>query len=506
MRAIRTLALILLLLSALTVKAQGPFKQYYDVTGDVFTKGLHSNTRDSGMILITRSTNVTGTKYFTVFKTLANGDVQWSSRFIQPGNCGVSNIVELADSGFFFCFVELNYPEKYYITKLDRYGNLVYCRSLTPPPNFIVAFDPQCIAKRDGGVYVASDLHNLANSMFGWHLFEIDAGGNIVFSQCYNGGTLKCLERSFMQCQNGDLVMTGYQRDSLLLHFGPMITRIDSDGVFLWSKLFIDTTTDIAGISIVELQNGDLAVAASHTTPGNELIRLQTDAAGNFIRVNEYGNAAHSLTPVTAMRGENSSMIIFGTSDSGSFAVKIDSLGIPVHASRFLWVSPNKVQRNPVSGYSFGGIDPTSNHAVIFTTDSTLTSCFGTPLQIDTTSISFLAINAGMQYAVALYDTAFNLQTNATPGSNIKNCGPIGIDEREPVDFKIYPNPAHDAVQIHCDETILIIELYDLRGCVLDRAEVNSTDYTQALPPLPGLYLVRIQTETSVQSVHIVAE
>jgi hypothetical protein len=503
-----TFLLWVLCLSLGTVTGQNIFKQSYDVPGDNFTKGIHTNTLDGGMILISRAANINGSRYFTIFKTFSNGDVQWSQRFEQPGNCNVSNIVQLPDSSYFFCFVELNYPEKYYITHLDKNGALIYCRSLTPPPDFIVAFDPYCIVKSNGHVYVQADLHNMTNGMSGWHLFEVDANGNVVFSTCYNGSTLKCLGRNFTQCSNGDLLLVGYQRDTVSLEFGPVITRVDSDGVLLWSKLYLDTSTSIAGLAVTEMSNGNIVVTASHTTPGNEVIRLETDAGGNLLRSREYGNTASSLSPYTAMRAEHNSLIIFGTTDTGSFAMKLDSLGNVMHARKLHWIVPNRIQLYGQQAYSFSGVDSQLNRAVIFTTDSTLTACFGSVMSMDTGTVHFQTLPIVSVYNVPLYDSAFALNDTLWPGSNIKVCGPVGIEDPEAVSaMSVFPNPAHDAVRIHCEENISAVQLFDANGRILVEAKVNSTDYTlQILPHLPGLYLVRIQTEHSVKTIRLIVD
>lgn len=500
---------IFALLSLLRLNAQAPFKQSYDVVGDAFTKAYHTNTLDGGMILLTRSTNtfVTPTKWFTIFKTFPNGDLQWSQRFVQPGNCNISNIVQLPDSGYFFCFVELNFPEKYYITKLDKNGILVYCTSLTPPPNYIIAFDPQCISKGDGNVYVASDLHNLTNGVFGWHLFEVDGAGDIVFSNCYNGGILKCLERGFSLCTNGDVIMTGYQRDSIAMHYGPVITRIDSGGTLLWSKLYLDTTRDIAGISVFEMANGNIVATAMHTTPGNETIRLETDPSGNLLRSREYGSPANFLSPFTTLAVENNNTLIFGTTQAGSYSLKLDSVGDVLYAQRYYSIVPNRVNTY-YGGYSFSGIDYSTNHAVIFTSDSSLVSCSGDTLVVDTGSISFQTIAIPNSYGVQLFDTIFPLLDTLWSGSNTKDCETIGIGEVISENSVIvYPIPASDFLRIECSFVPDNIMICDVSGRIVattQPSEVISQIDITALAA--GCYIILTFHETHVESRRLIIE
>lgn len=491
-----------------TVHAQTPFKQSYDVVGDLFSKAYHSNTLDGGMILITKSNFWQGGRYFTIFKTFANGDLQWSKRYEQPGNCNVSNIVQLPDSSYFFCFVELNFPEKYYITHLDKFGALIYCRSLTPPPNYIVAFDPYCVVKPDGHVYVQSDLHDMTNGVFGWHLFEVDINGNIVFSTCYNGSILKCLGRGITQCSNGDLLLVGYQRDSVSLEFGPVITRVDSDGVMLWSKLYLDTSTSIAGLSIAEASNGNIYVTASHTTPGNEVIRLETDANGNLIRTREYGRPTSGMSPYTSQLAENNSTLIYGTTDTGSFVLKLDSIGDILSAARFEWVVPGKIHVQSNGNYSFSGVLSPSNHAVIFTSDTTLLSCFGISIPIETGSIAFQTMNIPNFYPIQLFDSAFTLVDTLWPGVDLKICDIVEIEEQyATAALHIFPNPASELVNIASAEHFHKVEMFDVTGRLLLQTPVNGMQCqlkTSCLPP--GYYFIRVHFENHIESRRLIIE
>jgi hypothetical protein len=498
----------LLIFFSVIIHAQSPFKQTYDVVGDLFSKGYHTNTLDGGMMLITKSTYWQGGQYFTLFKTDSYGDLQWSKRFVQPGNCNVSNIVQLPDSSYFFCFVELNFPEKYYITHLDKYGVLIYCRSLTPPPNYIVAFDPYCIAKPDGNVYVQADLHDLTNGMFGWHLFEVDINGNIVFSTCYNGSILKCLGRSFTQCANGDLLLVGYQRDSVSMEYGPVITRVDSNGILLWSKLYLDTTTSIAGLSISEAGNGNIYATATHTVPGNEVIRLETDANGNLLRAREYGRASAGMSPYTSLLAENNSLLIYGTTDTGSFVLKLDSIGEIMSASRFDWVVPGKIQLHNNSSYSFSGVLSPSNHAVIFTSDTTLQSCFGSPISVDTGTINFQVSSIPNSYQVALFDTVFTLMDTLWPGVDLKICDWAGVEETQ-TNYALYvfPNPANSSLSIQSEHPFEQFELLDIAGRRIIVNTVRSNQVLLNISNVPaGCYLVRVYFENHVESRRLVIE
>lgn len=503
----RLFFIFILLSTAYESRAQS-FKQLYDVVGDNFSKAYHSNTLDGGMILITKSNFWQGGRYFTIFKTLANGDLQWSKRYEQPGNCNVSNIVQLPDSSYFFCFVELNFPEKYYISHLDKFGALIYCRSLTPPPNYIVAFDPYCIAKADGNVYVQADLHDMTNGMFGWHLFEVDINGNIIFSTCYNGSILKCLGRGINECANGDLLLVGYQRDSVSLEFGPVITRVDSDGVMLWSKLYLDTSTSIAGLSIAEASNGNIYVTASHTTPGNEVIRLETDANGNLLRTREYGHATSPMSPYNSKLVENNATVIYGTTDTGSFVMKLDSLGNIVAAKRFSWVVPGKIQMLSAGDYTFSGVDSQTNHALLFSTDISVSSCFGAPFSIDTGSIQFQTLLIPNSYNVQLFDTAFTLNDTLWPGVDLKICGPVGIEEGLPERVvQLFPNPANEMVTIQSHEQITRIELFDVTARQLLSESVYSDATQLNVSTFPaGCYMIRVHFENHIESRRLIIE
>lgn len=84
------------------------------------------------------------------------------------------------------------------------------------------------------------------------------------------------------------------------------------------------------------------------------------------------------------------------------------------------------------------------------------------------------------------YETTFQLLSN--PGVAIDNS------------ISIYPNPAKNNVNIHCNNTIKTIELYDVQGRVLQSQVIDSQSSTMDISSKSkGVYFLKVVTEKGIK-------
>ncbi len=82
----------------------------------------------------------------------------------------------------------------------------------------------------------------------------------------------------------------------------------------------------------------------------------------------------------------------------------------------------------------------------------------------------------------------------------------VGVEEREPAEFKVYPNPINDVVMVELSGTeIANIALYDLQGRIVEtfhETSLQGTTATLSLKSVPaGVYLLRV-TDTDGREYH----
>ena len=160
-------------------------------------------------------------------------------------------------------------------------------------------------------------------------IIRVDDGGNATWERYLTeGGHTEV--RDLYECQNGDLVMTGFRvvsesqtRDNPRL----WLLRMGQNGTVLWEKLHPGFDT---GACVVECRNGDLVVAASFS----HLVRL--DSEGNVLWNRTYsgGEASWASCVVEcedgglAFAGSADVNPNQGTIEYGAWLVRTDADGV----------------------------------------------------------------------------------------------------------------------------------------------------------------------------------
>jgi hypothetical protein len=88
--------------------------------------------------------------------------------------------------------------------------------------------------------------------------------------------------------------------------------------------------------------------------------------------------------------------------------------------------------------------------------------------------------------------------------SYAKTASRAGIEDAADSDLLVYPNPAHDWINVHLNGSAMMrtVNLFDAAGrCVYQSGDVaveKTAIPTNSLPS--GLYMLRVQTDTGVLS------
>ena len=94
---------------------------------------------------------------------------------------------------------------------------------------------------------------------------------------------------------------------------------------------------------------------------------------------------------------------------------------------------------------------------------------------------------------------------SSVPIQNTLLCATLGVDGFTKANFKVYPNPASDQVQISYDtNSEATIELYDMQGKLLKTMQTVGLQGTVSIPLTNlsrGLYLVKFITNDGVKQV-----
>lgn len=506
--------LLIGLLKCSSVPAQPLFAREYAAPTDLSNIATHCNTSDGGMILLSHTVGSTNFQHYNVVvKNSANGSMQWSRRYAVP-NATVSNIIQLSDGNYCFAYLEAASNTLYKVIRLDAGGNFLSAIQYALPGGFQSIHAPRLLAKPSGGFYMAAHVRQVMMT-YAWALMEVDLNGTMLWSQYYNDNVE--VNIGIAACANGDIVVCGARGTVMSSANNPFITRVSSTGQLLWSKYY----TFSAGIytdayAIQELSNGTIAVVGRVTNNAptfNQAFCLQTDPNGTVVRAKRYGNSQSLMQANATLVVENDNLIISGNAGNfgtGSFFMKIDPVCNVVSSEFFNDVSGFSLGRTTAPGYSVSGMLGTTSHTFLFTTDSTMNTCLGDPFVIDTaqcpvttSALTGSAVFTLTQSTFVPADTFVAVLSSDICHDSATAIVPV---EHTPV-IRVFPNPAADIVTIHCAERMLYIAIYDPSGKIVQQTNVNTTDHTlNMLPYAAGLYVIRIQTENSVQSLRLVVE
>lgn len=487
---------------SLAIRAQvSTYKEEIDIPGETTWQSAHITTYDGGSMVLTCTGNITNQTYLTFIKTSASGTIQWNKRF-GPVLPSFKSVVQSPDSGYFLCYVDAGtLNQKYHVLKLDKYGTVVFSNELSPPINYDITGIPDIIAKNNGGFYVICDLLDTISYNFLWHVFEIDNGGSLLWSHCYNIRSEKSYHADADTCQNGDLVVLGTFYDSLTqLHY-PMITRITSGGLPVWTKFYSDGVRHFLSSSIVSMPGDYLVVTATCSHPvsfQSEIALMKTDGQGNELWTFLLWTATSNSNLTTIEAVENNCNLIVGNNGMDALIIKTDSSGLML--SSRIYQSTIFCSMDTMTGslYSFAGYNASSSRTVLMTTDQLGVGCADSPVTLIKTPVT-------MQVTLLSSDTIIPLTTMPValtpsfPTIHIEEiCNSTGINENiDATDVYVYPIPATQSVHIKSESAITACELVTLDGSIVKRTVVNSSDYTMDISALAdGVYFMSIITDS----------
>jgi hypothetical protein len=120
--------------------------------------------------------------------------------------------------------------------KLDANGNVLFDKRVDFPVSYRVGIYPMCMARNDGGYYVAASVYDTINGIEHWNVFSLDASGNLLWSNSYNADAFTSDVAAIDTCVNGDIILEGQYYDLSSQKWALIVTRINPSGTMIWTK------------------------------------------------------------------------------------------------------------------------------------------------------------------------------------------------------------------------------------------------------------------------------
>ncbi|MEM6317197.1 MAG: T9SS type A sorting domain-containing protein [Bacteroidota bacterium] len=192
-------------------------------------------------------------------------------------------------------------------------------------------------------------------------LIKVDTKGREIWRKAY-GGSFNDRGFAIALAQNGDYIVTG--RTELMGDetANVYLLRINTDGVVLWERNFGGDDIDV-GEAVIEANNGDIVVVgqnkslatpnpASPTSKSSDVYFIKTDASGNILVEETYGNLEQEIAyDVVETSKGNFALTGVTTNKADMYLLMLDSEG------KELW------------SRSYGGVFIEISYSIIQTAD-----------------------------------------------------------------------------------------------------------------------------------------
>ena len=429
-------------------------KTYGGSGNEGITSAYIHQTSDSGYIVCesTQSFGAGSNNDGYIFKINAQGVTQWASRLIGSNIEYLRDVVETSNGDLLIVGTANSYGtgnSDGYLIKVSSSGTLLWTKT----------FGGSSTDHLVGIIALPNDNYLLSGSSVNYGpgtraglVIKVDVDGNAIWSKTYGGSRSEIFNSSTL-LSDGNIVSIGFSDNSSLNIYDILVTKIDTNGNILWSKLY-GSSSDEKGFTIKEHFDGGLLISSYSAgfSSGNQLLLIKTDSLGTPIISKTYGGSGSEWLdnwsyPITI--APDSGVVIVG--GSTSFSSGDNDVYI---------IKTNKCLESLCNEQN---VLPTTSTPTFSSNDVVLTISQGGTFS-DVTSSSI-----GTSFSFAENTICDSILTSIDNSSNMSNV----ISK-----INVYPNPALNYLNVKINKEFEIqhIELYSITGQKIDAKSIEKTD------------------------------
>lgn len=269
-----------------------------------------------------------------LLKVSKTGTPVWRKDFNVGGNSSVYGVAESTGQELFLCGnISRNYANTNYdilVIKTNSAGDTIWTKTYGGPD---ADRGYQVISTSDGKLLICGKTESFGAGSFGdIYLVKINLNGDTIWTNSFPDQDQE-VPFHLMETQNGEFLVTATNEDNS----NPRelyLLKVSATGAQLWEQK-IGPATWKWGFSSIELSNGDLLTAGSHSSSQGytQVLLVKTDHLGNVIWEREYGDAILSEEGFSIKQNADGTFSITGRSYdvstmlSSSILLKVDQNG-----------------------------------------------------------------------------------------------------------------------------------------------------------------------------------
>ncbi|HQW21775.1 MAG TPA: T9SS type A sorting domain-containing protein [Bacteroidia bacterium] len=427
-----------LLLSILDSMGNVILQRTLNVGGFSYESIKMEKTLDGGLIILCHN-------YSCLIKIDSVFNIEWM-KFYRKHSKTVAGgaLKQLPDSGYIICgYVIDTLPDKL-IFKTDKTGSVEWSKIYNSTSYENLA----CIQVTLDGGYIFAGDNGGTTSMCGISITKADSTGNILWSKVLAncGDNVKALSLT----SDGGYILCGGNDVGVPIAKAAKIIKLDSLGSLQWTKTISAIgNTYLSGRSVEQISDSSyfLGGIRNLTNSGNDfdIFLMKFDINGDTIWSKVYGDigkekASHFIQSYDNgfIIGGEASNNSFGLSGFNSYLLKTDSLGMS------------------------GCFELQSNFEIA------IDSIF---VRVD----SVIGINGG----ITIDSLSATSSSGIAPIIDLCTLTSFGNGQENHPEFIVFPNPANDVIYINLNSTTkkITIEITDSRGAVVYRENINESQW-----------------------------
>ena len=214
----------------------------------------------------------------------------------------------------------------------------------------------------DNGYVVVGSTYSFGAGGSDVYLIKLNNSGDTLWTRAYGGASDEG-GNSIKQTGDGGFIIAGYTNSFGSGFIDVYILKVDSDGIFQWSKTFGGTSTESA-YDIQLANNGFIIAGYTSLGAGNfDAYLINTDFSGNMIWSKKYGGASHDYGYSVQTTSDGGYILVGTILSSGAgnhdvYLIKTNSIGDTLWTKSYGGTLADYgyvVKQMPDDGYTIAG-------------------------------------------------------------------------------------------------------------------------------------------------------
>jgi hypothetical protein len=493
--------------------SQSTFQKVYgDLIGGSAVGAEGFMTMDGGFYMYASSNfNSAGSADYYTMRVDSTGNVLWTKIYGGPQYDPVYAGTQSLDGSFLVAGTSVSFGSVAWIVNADSNGNLKWSRTFSSGSvDYIGAAAP---ASDMGFILAGSAEYPSVGNKQCW-IFKIDSAGDLQWSTAV-GGTLKDEAYGIMQTSDGGYLATGTSNYSPAIKPNGLLVKLDATGSLVWAYNYGDTLTQRLFHTIQTFDGGFISVGDSYylASDSTDALVIKMNSSGNPEWTALVGTGANELATSVAQTSDSGYVITGGLFNSGFqfsdvMLFKLDKTGNLLWSKVYgstgsdngAYVSETHDGGLAIVG-STTGFSIGDKGYIIKTNAQGESGCNETSLNMTETFITI-----PFTPVIATVDTGCILNAVVpvinSGGSENTLCSTALMNEPEPTQLQIYPNPSAGEINIELPYVLSdgVIEMYSVAG---EKVFEMAFDY-KSMVQIPtlilsnGFYLVKVISASGV--------